>query len=88
MKKETQQELFNLLYRLEDIYDYNNTELGGKIGTLINKLQTESNKVKGEGVPVIVSAPTVTNVNNSPQSSLILPTGPIAPGNGGATLER
>jgi len=41
MKKKTQKELFNILYRLEDIYDYDNTKLGKEIGELVNKLQTE-----------------------------------------------
>ena len=41
MKKKTQKELFNILYRLEDIYDYDNTKLGKEIGKLVNKLQTE-----------------------------------------------
>ena len=41
MEKETQKELFNILYRLEDIYDYDNTKLGKEIGELVNKLQTE-----------------------------------------------
>jgi hypothetical protein len=57
-------------------------------GQKLNELQTESNKVNGEGSPVIVNAPTVTNVSNSPQSSLVLPIPAIAPGNGGPTLER
>ena len=41
MKKETQKELFNLLYRLEDIHDYDNSDLGKQIGELVNKLQKE-----------------------------------------------
>tara|TARA_R100000231_G_scaffold1474_2_gene2496 strand:+ start:2895 stop:3311 length:417 start_codon:yes stop_codon:yes gene_type:complete len=41
MNKETQKELFNLLYRLEDIYDYDNSDLGKEIGELVNKLQKE-----------------------------------------------
>lgn len=39
--KETQKELFSLLYRLEDIYDYDNSDLGKEIGELVNKLQKE-----------------------------------------------
>jgi hypothetical protein len=57
-------------------------------GQKLNELQTESNKVNGEGGQVFVNAPTVTNVSNSPQSSLVLPIPAIAPGNGGPTLER
>ena len=41
MNKETQKELFNLLYRLEDIYDYDNSDLGKEIGELVNKLQKD-----------------------------------------------
>ena len=41
MEKETQKELFNILYRLEDIYDYDNSDLGKEIGELVNKLQKE-----------------------------------------------
>ena len=32
-------EALNILYRLEDKYDYDETETGLKIGTAINKLQ-------------------------------------------------
>lgn len=41
MKQKTQEELFDLLYKLEERYDYDETDLGKKIGELINKLQTE-----------------------------------------------
>ena len=41
MKKETQEELFNLLYSLEEFFDYDETEFGKEIGELVNKLQTE-----------------------------------------------
>ena len=41
MTKETQSELFNLLYMLEDVYEYDNTALGKEIGELIDKLQVE-----------------------------------------------
>jgi hypothetical protein len=41
MKQETQQELFNLLYRLEDFFKYDETDFGKQIGSLVNKLQDE-----------------------------------------------
>ena len=41
MKKETQEELFNLLYSLEDFFEYDETEYGKEVGQLINKLQEE-----------------------------------------------
>ena len=41
MKNQTQEELFDLLYFLEDYFEYDTTEKGLKIGTLINKLQKE-----------------------------------------------
>ena len=41
MKQQTQSELFNLLYRLEELFDYDKEELGKEIGLLINKLQEE-----------------------------------------------
>jgi hypothetical protein len=41
MKKQTEEELFDLLYSLEDYFEYDTTEEGLKIGTLINKLQKE-----------------------------------------------
>jgi hypothetical protein len=41
MKQETQNELFNLLYQLEDFLEYDKTEYGKEIGGLINKLQNE-----------------------------------------------
>ncbi len=31
----------NLLYTLEEYFEYNETQLGKEIGTLINKLQKE-----------------------------------------------
>jgi len=41
MTKETRKKLFNLLYRLEDLYEYDSTEMGKEIGELINTLQLE-----------------------------------------------
>ena len=41
MKKETQEELFSLLYSLEDFFEYDETEYGNEVGKLINKLQEE-----------------------------------------------
>lgn len=41
MTKETRKQLFNFLYRLEDLYEYDNTEMGKELGDLINKLQVE-----------------------------------------------
>jgi len=34
-------ETLNLLYTLEEIFEYDKTDLGTEIGTLINKLQKE-----------------------------------------------
>jgi hypothetical protein len=45
MKPETQQELFNLLYKLEDFFDYDETNFGKEIGLLLNKLQEELLKI-------------------------------------------
>ena len=41
MKKETKEELFDLLYSLEDFFEYDTTEKGKQIGTLIHQLQEE-----------------------------------------------
>lgn len=41
MKEQTQNELFNLLYDLEDFFEYDETEQGKQVGELINKLQNE-----------------------------------------------
>lgn len=41
MKQETQEQLFNLLYTLEEIFDYDKEEIGKEIGEMINKLQNE-----------------------------------------------
>jgi hypothetical protein len=41
MKKETQENLFNLLYLLEDLHDYDETKIGAEIGAIINQLQIE-----------------------------------------------
>ena len=41
MKEETKKELFELLYKLEDYFDYDESDLGKEIGWLINKLQKE-----------------------------------------------
>jgi hypothetical protein len=41
MKQETQNELFNLLYQLEDLFEYDKTEYGKEIGELVSKLQNE-----------------------------------------------
>jgi hypothetical protein len=45
MKPETQQELFNLLYQLEDFFDYDETNFGKEIGLLLIKLQEELLKI-------------------------------------------
>jgi len=42
--KNTKKELFDLLYTLEDKFQYDNTKTGLKIGLLINKLQSHNNK--------------------------------------------
>lgn len=41
MKQETENELFDLLYDLEDYLEYDETEIGKRVGELINKLQKE-----------------------------------------------
>jgi hypothetical protein len=46
MTKETRKKLFNLLYSLEDLYEYDKTETGKEIGELINILQKELIKNK------------------------------------------
>jgi hypothetical protein len=46
MKKETQEQLFDLLYSLEDFFEYDTTEKGTQIGTLINQLQEELLNIK------------------------------------------
>lgn len=50
MNKQTQEELFDLLYSLEIKFDFDETETGKRIGLLINKLQEEllSNEDIGE----------------------------------------
>ena len=40
---ETIKETLNLLYALEEYFEYDETEIGNKVGTLINKLQKELN---------------------------------------------
>ena len=41
MEKTTQKELFDLLYSLEDKFEYDETKMGLKIGLLINTSQKE-----------------------------------------------
>jgi hypothetical protein len=41
MEQKTKEKLFELLYKLEDYFDYNKTDWGKEIGELINKLQKE-----------------------------------------------
>ena len=41
MNKETQKNLFNLLYSLEDLHDYDETKIGAEIGAIINQLQEQ-----------------------------------------------
>ena len=41
MKEETKEELFDILYELEDFLEYDKTQQGKKLGELINKLQEE-----------------------------------------------
>lgn len=41
MKPKTKEELFNLFYQLEDFFDYDETNFGKEIGSLLNKLQEE-----------------------------------------------
>jgi hypothetical protein len=45
MKPQTQHELFNLLYQIEDFFDYDETNFGKEVGLLINKLQEELLKI-------------------------------------------
>jgi hypothetical protein len=41
MEEKAKEELFELLYKLEDYFDYDETDWGKEIGNLINKLQQE-----------------------------------------------
>lgn len=41
MEQKTKEELFNLLYKLEERFDYDETALGLEIGRIIDKLQKE-----------------------------------------------
>tara|TARA_R110002020_G_scaffold393965_3_gene604045 strand:- start:522 stop:647 length:126 start_codon:yes stop_codon:yes gene_type:complete len=41
MKREMKEEILELLYELEDKFDYNETDIGKKIGKLIDKLQNK-----------------------------------------------
>ena len=41
MEEKTKEELFELLYKLEDYFDYDESDWGKEIGELINKLQKE-----------------------------------------------
>jgi hypothetical protein len=41
MKQETENELFELLYDLELEFDFDETEIGKRVGEIINKLQKE-----------------------------------------------
>jgi len=41
MNVKTKEELFNLLYNLEEYFEYDKTKQGKNIGLLINKLQKE-----------------------------------------------
>ncbi len=41
MKKTTKTKLFDLLYDLEDKFEYDETKMGLRIGLLINDLQKE-----------------------------------------------
>jgi hypothetical protein len=41
MNEETQKNLFNLLYSLEDLHNYDETKIGAKIGAIINQLQEQ-----------------------------------------------
>jgi hypothetical protein len=46
MRRKTKEKLFNLLYRLEDLYQYDETKIGVEIGILINELQNKLLNVK------------------------------------------
>lgn len=41
MEKQTKEQLFELLYKLEDYFDYDKSDWGKEIGELINKLQKQ-----------------------------------------------
>jgi hypothetical protein len=41
MKRKTKEKMFDLLYRLEDLYQYNETKIGREIGKIIDQLQSE-----------------------------------------------
>lgn len=43
MEKQTKEQLFELLYKLEDYFDYDESDWGKEIGELINKLQKQLN---------------------------------------------
>ena len=57
-------------------------------GQELNKLQTETNTIGATGAPVIITNNNVDNSQSVGGSPLVLPIPAIAPGNGGATLER
>jgi hypothetical protein len=46
MNEKTKEELFTLLYDLEILFDYDETEWGKEIGLMINKLQKELLTIK------------------------------------------
>ena len=41
MDYETQIEILNFLYKLEDKFEYDQTEIGLEVGELINKIQNQ-----------------------------------------------
>jgi len=43
MEEQTKEQLFELLYKLEDYFDYDDSVWGKEIGQLINKLQEQLN---------------------------------------------
>ena len=64
------------------------TESSAKTGQKLTELQTESNSLGATGAPVIITNNNVDNSQSVGGSPLVLPIPAIAPGNGGATLER
>ena len=66
MKPETQEELFNLLYKLEDFFKYDETNFGKEVGLLINKLQKEllNSKMEYGGFTSIDSATNNLQIKN------------------------
>ena len=80
MRKETQAELFKVLYNLEVKYEFDKTDTGKSLGKLINKLQKELlNKVADDSTDLEnIDDADVVNVSlilNETDKSALLGTG-------------